>query len=81
MINGISSDVALQSGNISALKKALDTEKNLMGGLLAGMQGSAISMEGIRMEQNAKPQAAQAQNNSDNNQNSQNSQNALNIQA
>lgn len=81
MVNGISSDVALQSGNISALKKALDTEKNLMSGLLAGMQGSAISMEGIRMEQNAKTQAAQAQNNSDNNQNSQRSPNALNIQA
>ncbi|MCH5322879.1 MAG: hypothetical protein J1E31_04785 [Helicobacter sp.] len=38
MISGIDSNAAVVSGNLSALKKALNTEEALMNSLIGGMQ-------------------------------------------
>ncbi|MDA3967964.1 MULTISPECIES: hypothetical protein [Helicobacter] len=45
MISGINSSSVLASGNLSVLKKAMDTEENLMNSLLSGMQGASASMQ------------------------------------
>lgn len=59
MVSGIDSSSALLSGNLNVLKKAIDTEEQLMGSILSGIGGGT----NLQSTQNAQPseQNTQAQ--------------------
>lgn len=45
MISGIDSGSVALSGNLSVLKKAMETEEALMGSIINGMQGAQATMQ------------------------------------
>lgn len=56
MISGIDSSSIAASGNLSALKKAMDSEETLMSSIISGMQQGA---QNLQTQAPSQPQPAQ----------------------